>query len=50
MRGRVFGAAIALVSLGFAHAVHAQGGPMAILYEHSDYQGRQEVIRGEIRD
>jgi hypothetical protein len=23
---------------------------MAILYEHSDYQGRQEVIRGEIRD
>ena len=50
MRGKLFGAAIALASLGFAHVVHAQGGPMAILYEHSDYQGRQEVIRGEIRD
>ena len=37
MWGKVLCVAIAAAPLGFAAAVHAQGGPMNVFYEHSDY-------------
>lgn len=50
MRATLFCAAMAAAVLSFAAAVHGQGRPMIVFYEHSDYQGRQEVVTGEIRD